>query len=93
MLKAFVLVSLLGVSGDDEISSAEKADAVKMAHLRTFTANAILIPSYQDTEKGLKKFSMPGLKYSPLMLISSTPAEWITLILNKGTSRAKEDTK
>jgi len=66
LLKAPVLVSLLAVSADDEISHAEKADAVKMAHMRTFTAVPVLIPYYKEVEKGFKKYFDEGVKkYSP----------------------------
>ncbi len=56
LLKAPELVSALAASWSHEISSAQKADAIKMAHLKTFTANPLLISYYGEVEKNFKKY-------------------------------------
>ena len=66
LLKAPVLVSVLAASGDHEISNLEKANAIKLAHLKTFTAEPILQPYYNEVEKNFKtNFDAIVNKYSP----------------------------
>lgn len=66
LLKAPALVSVLVASGDHEISKSEKADAVKMAHLKTYTANPLLINYYKEVETDfVRNFQETVKKYSP----------------------------
>lgn len=54
LLKAPALVSILASSTDQEMDETEKADAIKLSHLRTFTADPMLRPYYQEVEKAFK---------------------------------------
>jgi hypothetical protein len=66
LLKAPVLVSVLAASRDHEISKNEKADAIKMAHLKTFTADPILLNYYNEAEINfVKYFEETVKKYAP----------------------------
>lgn len=66
LLKAPVLVSVLAASKDQEISNDEKAEAVKLAHLKTFTAHPLLLPYYKEVKKIFNKcFSTLAKKYAP----------------------------
>jgi len=56
LLKAPVLFSVLAVSGSNDISGAEKAEAVKLAHLKTYTADTLLLPYYAEVEKNFNKY-------------------------------------
>ena len=64
--KAPVFVSVLAASSDREISNNEKADAIKLAHLKTFTAYPLLIPYYKEVEKNFKSYFEAIVKiYAP----------------------------
>ena len=66
LLKAPVLVSVLASSKDREISNEEKADAIKLSHLKTFTADPILLSYYKEVEKNFKNyFETIVNKYAP----------------------------
>ena len=66
LYKAPVLVSVLVSSRDHEISNDEKADAIKLAHLKTFTADPMLISYYKEVEKNFKNyFETIVKKYTP----------------------------
>ena len=66
LFKAPVLVSVLAASRDREISAKEKADAIKLAHLKTFTAYPLLIPYYKEVEKNFKSYFEAIVKiYAP----------------------------
>jgi len=66
LLKAPALVSLLAASGDHEINKKQKADAVKLSHLKTFTAHPLLIPYYREVEKHFDTyFEEAAQKYAP----------------------------
>jgi len=54
LLNAPVLVSLLAASTDGIIDKKEKADAIELSHLRTFTAPPLLQPYYKEVEKIFK---------------------------------------
>lgn len=51
LLKAPVLVSVLASCSNKEVNKHQKADAVKLAHLKTFTANPLLISYYTEVER------------------------------------------
>jgi len=66
LFKAPVLVSLLAASGDHEINKKQKADAIKLSHLKTFTAHPALIPYYREVEKNFGVyFEEAAQKYAP----------------------------
>lgn len=68
LYKAPVLVSVLasGSSNEIEINKSQKADAIKLAHLKTFTAMPLLLPYYAEVEKGFKTaFEEAIKKYFP----------------------------
>jgi hypothetical protein len=66
LLKAPALISVLAASGDHEISKSEKADAVKMAHLKTYSANPLLINYYKEVETDfVRNFQETVKKYIP----------------------------
>lgn len=51
LLRAPALVSLLAACSDGGIDRREKADAIELSHLRTFTSPPILHPYYKEVEK------------------------------------------
>lgn len=55
LFKAPVLVSVLVSCSYNEINELQKADAIKLAHLKTFTAVPLLIPYYVEVEKNFKE--------------------------------------
>src|ERR1035437_3216228 len=66
LLKAPILVSVLATSGDHEISKKEKAEAVKFAHIKTFSADPLLLPYYKEVEKNfIIYFEEIVKKYAP----------------------------
>lgn len=68
LYKAPVLVSVLVSSSfnEIEINKSQKADAIKLAHLKTFTAMPLLIPYYTEVEKCFKAvFEEAIKKYFP----------------------------
>ncbi len=50
LMKAPALVSLLAASISNKISIKDKADAIKLAHVKTFTADPMLIKYYEEVE-------------------------------------------
>ena len=68
LYKAPVLVSILASSSfnEIEINKSQKADAINLAHLKTFTAIPLLLPYYAEVEKGFKTaFEAEIKKYFP----------------------------
>ena len=66
LYKAPVLVSVLASCSFNEVNKAQKADAIKLAHLKTFTAMPLLLPYYAEAEKDFKKkFEAAIKKYFP----------------------------
>ena len=55
VLQAPALVSVMAASDDKVIDKAGKADAIKLAHLKTFTADGLLLSYYNDAEIDFKK--------------------------------------
>lgn len=51
LIKAPVLVSVLAASNDKKISENERAEATKLSHLKTFTADPLLLPYFNEVEK------------------------------------------
>ena len=66
LYKAPVLVSVLASSSFNEVNKAQKADAIKLAHLKTFTAAPLLLSYYAQVEKTFKdQFEDAIKKYFP----------------------------
>ncbi len=66
LLKAPAIVSLLAASGTGKINEWEKSDAIKLAHLKTYSANSLLIPYYKEAERVFEKnFEVMAKKYAP----------------------------
>jgi len=64
--KAPAMVSVLASMGRGEINEWEKADAIKLAHLRTFTAPPLLIAYYKEVDKTFEQdFEEIAKKYAP----------------------------
>lgn len=54
LYKAPVLVSVLTSCSLNEINEAQKADAIKLSHLKTFTSNPLLREYYEEVDKQFK---------------------------------------
>ncbi len=66
LFKAPVLVSVLASCSFNEVNKVKKADAIKLSHLKTFTANPILLFYYGEVEKNFKElFEAAIRKYFP----------------------------
>ncbi len=66
LYRAPVLLSILASCSFNELNKAQKADAIKMAHLRTFTAMPLLLSYYSEVDKGFKEqFEYVVKKYFP----------------------------
>jgi len=66
LFRAPVLVSVLASSPNNDINKIQKADAIKLAHLKTFTATSLLIPYYNEVEKDFKEqFEIALKQYFP----------------------------
>lgn len=66
LYKAPVLVSVLASCSFNEVNKAQQADAIKLAHLKTFTAMPLLLPYYAEVEKDFKiEFEAAKKKYFP----------------------------
>ena len=55
LYKAPVLVSVLVSCSFNEVNKYQEADAIKLAHLKTFTAIPLLRPYYGEVEKTFKE--------------------------------------
>ena len=66
LYKAPVLVSVLASSSFNEINKVQKADAIKLSHLKTFTADPLLLDYYTEVEKKFKsQFEIIAKEYYP----------------------------
>jgi hypothetical protein len=66
LLKAPVIVSILAAAGVGKVNEWEKADAIKLAHLKTYTADRLLIPYYKEVDKSFEQdFEALAKKYVP----------------------------
>jgi len=55
LLKTPVLLSVLASCSNDKINRVQKADAIKLSHLKPFTADPSLIPFYVEVEKNFER--------------------------------------
>jgi hypothetical protein len=66
LLKAPVLLSVLASCSTQGINKTQKADAIKLAHIKTFTAIPLLQPYYREVEKTFReKFEEVAATYYP----------------------------
>ena len=66
LLKAPVLLSVLASCSNHGINKTQKADAIKLAHIKTFTAVALLQPYYREVEKTFREnFEAVAAAYYP----------------------------
>jgi len=66
LLKAPILFSILATSNARELSKEKKADAIKLSHIKTFTADPILLPYYREVEDKFEKYFEEIIKeYTP----------------------------
>ncbi len=66
LYKAPVLVSVLASCSFKEINRAQKADAIKLSHLRTFTADPLLLSYYAEVERNFRsQFEIIAKEYYP----------------------------
>ena len=66
LYKAPVLVSVLASCTFNQINEVQKADAIKLSHLKTFTAKPELSNYYVEVDKQFKdQFDLAVKEYSP----------------------------
>jgi hypothetical protein len=66
LYKAPALVSVLASCTFNEVNETQKRDAIKLSHLKTFTADPLLIPYYKEVENGFReRFEAIARKYFP----------------------------
>jgi hypothetical protein len=66
LLSAPALVSVMSSCSYNSINDLKKEDAIKLSHIKTFTADPLLIPYYIEVEKNFKaKFEATVAKYFP----------------------------
>ena len=66
LYKAPVYVAVLASCSFNEVNKVRKADAIKLAHLKTFTAANLLLPYYTEVEKTFEEqFEWAVKKYYP----------------------------
>lgn len=66
LYKAPALVSVLAACPHNDVNPARKKDAIKLAHLKTFTADPLLKPYYAEVEKGFEEqFETIARQYAP----------------------------
>jgi len=88
LLKAPALISVRAACSSKGVNAAQKADAVKLAHLKTFTAHPALIPFYREVEHNFKdEFEAAAKEYMPFddeqMDRLKQKIEQIKFIINK----------
>jgi hypothetical protein len=66
LFKAPVLLSILASCSNREINKSQKADAIKLSHLKPFTADPSLVPFYVEVEKIFEQqFESISKQHSP----------------------------
>lgn len=66
LLNAPALVSVMSSCSYNSVNDLKKEDAIKLSHIKTFTADPTLIPYYLEVEKNFKeKFEATVAKYFP----------------------------
>lgn len=88
LYKTPILVSVLASCSFNEVNKSQKAYAIKLAHLKTFTAIPLLLPYYIEVEKIFKdQFEAAIKKYFPFdeakRSILKKEIERVTIIISK----------
>ena len=88
LTKAPALISVYAACSLRGVNAAQKADAVKLAHLKTFTAHPALIPFYREVDQHFKEeFEDAAKEYTPFdgeqMYRLKQKIERIKFIVNK----------
>ena len=66
LIKAPALISVLASCSNNMINKIQKADAIKLAHIKTFTAIPELQPYFKEAEKNFKEdFEEIAAQYYP----------------------------
>jgi hypothetical protein len=66
LFSAPVLVSVMSSCSYNTVNDLKKEDAIKLSHIKTFTADPLLIPYYKEVEKNFKeKFEETVARYFP----------------------------
>jgi hypothetical protein len=66
LIRAPVLLSVLASCSENAINKNQKADAIKLAHIKTFTAVPELQPYFKEVEKNFKEhFEQIAEQYYP----------------------------
>lgn len=66
LIKAPILVSVLAASYDNEVSSSQKADAIELAHIKSYSADPLLKDYYKEVETNFREhFEEIVKKYAP----------------------------
>lgn len=66
LFEAPVLISVLASSSFNGIDKFQKADAIKLSHIKTFTATPLLIPYYTELSRNFEeKFEEAQKKFYP----------------------------
>jgi hypothetical protein len=66
LYKAPVLFSVFASCSFNKVNAQRKADAINLARLKTFTANYLLLPYYNEVEKHFRsQFELIAQKYFP----------------------------
>ena len=66
LLNAPAMVSVVSSCSYNSVNDLKKEDAIKLSHIKTFTADPMLIPYYKEVEKDFKeKFEAMVAKYFP----------------------------
>ncbi|GHN02578.1 hypothetical protein WSM22_40670 [Cytophagales bacterium WSM2-2] len=66
LLKAPAIVSLIAATSTGEINEWEKSNAIKLAHLKTYSAHPLLIPYYKKVAMVFEEnFEAMAKKYEP----------------------------
>lgn len=66
LFNAPVLISVLASSSSNGINKTQKADAIKLSHIKTFTAAPILIPYYTELSRTFEqKFEETQKRFFP----------------------------
>jgi hypothetical protein len=66
LLKAPVLVSVMSSCSFNSVNELKKEDAIKLSHIKTFTADPILLSYYKEVEKHFKEeFDATVARYFP----------------------------
>src|SRR5437763_1648930 len=66
LMKAPVLLSVLASCSERGINQKQKADAIKLAHIKTFTAVPELQPYFKEVERNFKEhFEEAAVRYYP----------------------------